>query len=136
MANQGFNEDAVLNELKQNDKQQLVLNGRVALKDYQRLFVVGQALTGDEHFGLNMGASPMPRTWGLVSHLVMSAPNPLLAITSLMNYSRLQLDFAQFDLCEPQGNDLVLSWQSNAPRRPSRHVIEHMFANIVALANT
>jgi AraC-like DNA-binding protein len=54
----------------------------------------------------------------------------------MMNYSRLQLDFAQFELEEPEGDELVLSWHSNAPRRPSRHVIEHMFANIVALANT
>ena len=136
LAAQGIDEAAALKALKQADKQQLVRNGRVPLKDYQQLFAVGQALTGDEHFGLNMGASPMPRTWGLVSHLVMSAPNPLLAITALMNYSRLQLDFAQFDLSEPGGEDLVLSWHSNAPRRPSRHVVEHMFANIVALANS
>lgn len=136
LASQGIDETTVLKELKRKHKQQLVLNGRVPLKDYQRLFAVGQAMTGDEHFGLNMGASPMPRTWGLVSHLVMSAPNPLLAITALMNYSRLQLDFAQFDLSEPEGDDIVLSWYSNAPSRPSRHLIEHMFANIVALANS
>ena len=136
LASQSIDETTVLKQLKRTDKQQLVLNGRVPLQDYQRLFAVGQALTGDEHFGLNMGVSPMPRTWGLVSHLVMSAPNPLLAITALLNYSRLQLDFAQFDLSEPEGDDIVLSWQSNAPRRPSRHVIEHMFANIVALANS
>lgn len=136
LASEGFDEATVLNELKRKDKQQLVLNGRVPLNDYQRLFAVGQALTGDEHFGLNMGASPMPRTWGLVSHLVMSAPDPLLAITALMNYSRLQLDFAQFDLSEPEGDDMVLSWHGNAPRRPSRHVIEHMFANIMALASS
>jgi AraC-like DNA-binding protein len=136
LASQSINETTVLEELKRSDKQQLVLNGRVPLKDYQRLFAVGQALTGDDHFGLNMGASPMPHTWGLVSHLAMSAPNPLSAITALMNYSRLQLDFAQFDLSEPVGNDIVLSWHSNAPRRPNRHVIEHMFANIVALANS
>jgi AraC-like DNA-binding protein len=136
LASQGVDEATVLKELKRKDRQQLVLNSRVALKDYQRLFAVGQALTSDEHFGLNMGASPMPRTWGLVSHLAMSAPTPLIALSALMNYSRLQLDFAQFELCEPEGNDLVLSWHSNAPRRPSRHVIEHMFANIVALANS
>jgi AraC-like DNA-binding protein len=83
-----------------------------------------------------MGASPMPRTWGLVSHLAMSAPTPLIALSALMNYSRLQLDFAQFDLDEPEDSNLILSWQSNTPRRPSRHVIEHMFANIVALSNS
>ena len=136
LACQGFEETTVLRELKRTDRQQLVVNRRVPLKHYQQLFAVGQALTGDEYFGLNMGASPMPRTWGLVSHLVMSAPNPLLAITALMNYSRLQLDFAQFELSEPEGDDIVLSWHSNAPRRPSRHVVEHMFANIVALANS
>jgi AraC-like DNA-binding protein len=136
LASQGIGETAVLKELKRKSRQQLVLNGRVPLKDYQQLFAVGQALTGDEHFGLNMGASPMPRTWGLVSHLAMSAPTPLIALSSLMNYSRLQLDFAQFELDEPEGDYLVLSWQSNAPRRPSRHVIEHMFANIVALASS
>lgn len=136
LAGRGIAEAAVLKELKLTDRLQLVLNGRVPLKDYQRLFTVGQALTGDEHFGLNMGASPMPRTWGLVSHLVMSAPNALLAITALMNYSRLQLDFAQFELSEAEGDHIVLSWHSNAPRRPSRHVVEHMFANIVALANS
>lgn len=136
LASQGFDETAVLKALKRKTRQQLVLNGRVPLKDYQRLFAVGQALTSDDHFGLNMGASPMPRTWGLVSHLAMSAPSPLIALSALMNYSRLQLDFAQFDLDEPEGDDLLLSWQSNAPRRPSRHVIEHMFANIVALASS
>ncbi|WP_101756732.1 AraC family transcriptional regulator [Oceanicoccus sp. KOV_DT_Chl] len=136
LSSQGIDESAVLNELKRNNRQQLVLNGRVSLKDYQRLFVVGQALTGDEHFGLNMGASPMPRSWGLVSHLAMSAPTPLIALSALLNYSRLQLDFAQFELDEPEGDNLVLSWLSNVPRRPSRHVIEHMFANILALASS
>ncbi|MBA6414021.1 AraC family transcriptional regulator ligand-binding domain-containing protein [Parahaliea sp. F7430] len=136
LASQGIDESTVLKQLKRRDKRQLVVNGRVALQDYQNLFAVGEALTEDNYFGLHMGASPMPRTWGLVSHLVMAAPNPLLAITALMNYSRLQLDFAQFDLSEPEGDELVLSWHSNAARRPSRHVIEHVFANIMALANT
>jgi len=135
LASRHIDEATALTALKLKDPQQLVLNGRVPLKAYQRLFTVGEALTGDEHFGLNMGASPMPRTWGLVSHLVMSAPNPLLAITALMNYSRLQLDFAQFELSEPGGDDIVLSWHSHSRQRPSRHVVEHMFANIVTLAN-
>lgn len=136
LTSQGVGEAAVLQALKRKDKQQLIINGRVPLEDYQQLFVVGQRLTGDKHFGLNMGASPMPRTWGLVSHLVMSAPNPLLAITSLMNYSRLQLDFAQFELGESEAGDLILSWHSNTPKRPSRHVIEHIFANILTLAKS
>jgi len=83
-----------------------------------------------------MGASPMPRTWGLVSHLVLSAPNAWLALTALMKYSKLQLDFAQFDLNESNGEDLVLSWRSNAPHPPNRHVVEHMFANIMELASS
>ena len=136
LASQGIDETAVLKQLKRKSRQQLGLNGRVPLQDYQRLFAVGQALTGDDQFGLNMGASPMPRSWGLVSHLAMSAPTPLIALSALMNYSHLQLDFAQFDLDEPEDGNLILSWQSNTPRRPSRHVIEHMFANIVALSNS
>jgi len=136
LASLGIEEPALLKALKRNSRQQLVLNGRVPLKEYEHLFAVGGSLSGDEHFGLNMGASPMPRTWGLVSHLAMSAPSPLIALSALMNYSRLHLDFAQFVLDEPEGDNLLLSWQSNAPRRTSRHVVEHMFANIVALASS
>lgn len=132
----GIAEETLLTSLKRNSRKQLVLNGRVPLKDYERLFAMGQALTGDEHFGLNMGATPMPRTWGLVSHLAMSAPTPLVALSSLMNYSRLHLDFAQFVLDEPEGDNLLLSWHSTAPKRTSRHVVEHMFANIVALSSS
>jgi len=132
----GIEEVALLKALNRNSRQQLVLNGRVPLKEYERLFAVGGALSGDEHFGLNMGATPMPCSWGLVSHLAMSAPSPLMALSALLNYSRLQLDFAQFELDEPEGGNLLLSWRSNAPKRPSRHVIEHMFANIVALASS
>ena len=136
LASQGIDETAVLKHLKRKSKLQLMLNGRVSLKNYQHLFDAGQTLTGDEQFGLNMGTSPMPRSWGLVSHLAMSAPTPLIALSALMNYSRLQLDFAQFYLAEPEDDHLILSWQSNTSRRPSRHVIEHMFANIVTLSNS
>jgi len=136
LASLGIDEAVLLKALKRSSRQQLELNGRVPLKEYERLFAAGQALTDDEHFGLNMGATPMPCTWGLVSHLAMSAPSPLIALSSLMNYSHLHLDFAQFVLDEPEGGNLLLSWQSNAPKRTSRHVVEHMFANIVALASS
>jgi hypothetical protein len=71
LADRGVDEALVLRELGLVDKQQLVINTRIALRDYERLFEIGQALTGDKYFGLNMGTSPMPRTWGLVSHLAM-----------------------------------------------------------------
>ena len=135
LADQGVEESRVLEELGLAGKHQLVINARVALRDYERLFKIGQALTGDEYFGLNMGASPMPRTWGLVSHLAMSAPNALLAVTALMNYSRLQLDFVHFTVQEAD-DEVVLYSHIDAPRRPSRHVIEHMIANIMELANS
>lgn len=136
LATLGIAKNAVLKEVRRKERPPAAVNGRVSLADYQRLFAASQALTGDAHFGLHMGASPMPQTWGLVSHVVMSAPNPLLAITSLMKYSFLQFDFARFELSASDGEYLVLSWHSNAPRRPSHHVIEHIFANIVALGNS
>ncbi len=136
LADRGVDEARVLKALGLEDKQQLVFNARVPLRDYEQLFEIGQVLTGDEYFGLNMGASPMPRTWGLVSHLAMSAPNALLAVTALMNYSKLQLDFVHFTVNAAADDEVVLSSHIDVPRRPSRHVIEHMFANIMKLANS
>lgn len=136
LADQGIAETRVLDELRLEDKQQLVFNARVPLRAYEQLFDIGQLLTGDEYFGLNMGASPMPRTWGLVSHLAMSAPNVLLAVTALMDYSKLQLDFVHFTVNAAADDEVALSIQLDVPRRPSRHVIEHMIANIMVLASS
>jgi len=136
LASQGVDEARVLRELGRDSRAQVIFHNRLPLKEYERLFDVGQRLTGDRHFGLNMGAYPMPRTWGLVSHLAMSAPNALLALTALMNYSRLQLNFVNFAVSETEEGQLVLSSHIGIPHRPSRHVIEHIFANVMELANS
>jgi AraC-like DNA-binding protein len=58
------------------------------------------------------------------------------AVTVLMNYSKLQLDFVHFTVNAAADDEVVLSSHIDVPRRPSRHVIEHMFANIMKLANS
>jgi len=136
LASRGVGELRVLNELGCRDKKTLIHEGRVAVDVYEHLFDIGEALTGDRYFGLNMGASPYPRTWGLVSHLAMSAPNPLMAVTALMNYSQLHLDFAHFEMAETAAEELVLSWHNHSGRPVNRHLVEHIFANILELAQS
>jgi len=115
---------------------QLLPAGRVPLALYEKLFEAGEQLTGDHCFGLNMGASPWPRSWGLVSHLAVSAPDAITAASALMDYSELQLNFLRFRVRELEGGRICMEAQHDGIARLSRHVAEHLLANIAVLAST
>jgi len=110
--------------------------GRVSLLNYRALFEAGVALTGDQCFGMNMGARPFPRSWGLVSHLAVAAPNAFTAVSALMDYSELQLNFLRFRIRERSPGQLGIELQFDDPRAVHRHMVEHLIANIVVLAST
>ena len=114
----------------------LVPAGRVPLPLYERLFETGEVLTGDRYFGLNMGARPFPRSWGLVSHLAVSAPDAISAATALMDYSELQLHFLRIRLRELDSGNRCMELQHEGVPQLNRHVAEHLLANIVVLAST
>lgn len=118
------------------DANRLLVAGRVPLYRYEQLFEAGASLTGDRYFGLNMGARPYPRSWGLVSHLAASAPDALSAATALMNYSELQLNFLHFELQLSESKEVIMEWRHDAVPRLNRHVAEHLLANISVLAST
>lgn len=113
----------------------LLPTGRVPLSIYERLFAAGEQLTGDHCFGLNMGASPRPRSWGLVSHLAISAPDAMTAVSALMDYSELQLNFARFRLRLADRERMCMVLQHDAVASLSRQVVEHLLANIAVVAS-
>lgn len=135
LAECGFGADEVLARAGMAGSS-LLLTGRVPLSVYERLFEAGEALTGDRYFGLNMGARPYPRSWGLVSHLAVSAPDAITAASALMDYSELQLHFLRFRLRELDGARMCMELQHEGVPRLNRHVAEHLLANIVVLAST
>lgn len=135
LASRGFSAERVLARAGFSAPQ-LLPGGRVPLGYYEKLFEAGEALTGDPYFGLNMGACPWPRSWGLVSHLAVSAPDALTAASALMDYSELQLNFLRFRLRELKGGQLCMELQHDGVPRLQRHVVEHLLANIVTLAST
>lgn len=114
----------------------LLPSGRVPLKLYEALFEAGEVLTGDHCFGLNMGIQPYPRSWGLVSHLAVSAPDALTAASALMDYSELQLNFVRFRVREMDGGRMCMELQHDSAVSLNRHVVEHLLANIAVLAST
>lgn len=118
------------------DSPKLLPAGRVPLHYYERLFAAGEALTGDRYFGLNMGARPWPRSWGLVSHLAVAAPDAMTAASALMDYSELQLNFLRFRLHEREGGDIWMELQHDSALQMQRQVVEHLLANIVTVATT
>ncbi|MDX1734092.1 MAG: AraC family transcriptional regulator ligand-binding domain-containing protein [Halioglobus sp.] len=118
------------------DVARLLPSGRVHLGVYERLFEAGERLTGDDCFGLNMGASPYPQSWGLVSHLAVSAPDAMTAASALMDYSELQLNFVRFRVSELSDSRLCMELHHDGVDRLSRHVAEHLLANIAVLAST
>ena len=118
------------------DSPQLLRAGRVPLHYYERLFAAGEELTGDRYFGLNMGARPWPRSWGLVSHLAVSAPDAMTAASALMDYSELQLNFLRFRLREPESGEIWMELQHDRALQLQRQVVEHLLANIVTVATT
>lgn len=118
------------------DGARLVATSRVPLALYERLFQAGEALTGDECFGVNMGAQPYPRSWGLVSHLAVSAPDAMAAATALMDYSELQLNFLHFVLRDIDRESRCLEIQHEGRRPLDRHVVEHLLVNVTVLAGT
>ncbi len=127
---------AVVLESAGLDAGRLLPAGRVPLSTYERLFEAGERLTGDHCFGLNMGAAPCPRTWGLVSHLAVSAPDAMTAVSALMDYSELQLNFARFRVVELSDARLCMELQHDGVQRLNRHVVEHLLTNIAVLAST
>lgn len=135
LAELGFDADTVLATAGISSAR-LLASGRVPLALYEQLFEAGEVLTRDHCFGLNMGARPYPRSWGLVSHLAVSAPDATTAATSLMDYSELQLNFLRFVLCETDDGRIALEMHHEGPRPPHRHVVEHLLANIAVLAST
>ncbi len=135
LAECGFPADVVFRQAGL-EAPRLLPSGRVPLAVYERLFEAGEALTGDRYFGLNMGARPYPRSWGLVSHLAVSAPDSITAASALMDYSELQLNFLRFRLRELGGGNMCMELQHEGVPRLNRHVAEHLLANIVVLAST
>jgi AraC-like DNA-binding protein len=114
----------------------LLSASRVPLGLYEQLFDAGERLTGDHCFGLNMGALRYPRSWGLVSHLAVSAPDAMTAVSALMDYSELQLNFLRFRIRESGDGRFSMELQHDGVRQPHRHVVEHLIANIAVLAST
>jgi len=114
----------------------LLASERIPLALYERLFDAGEALTADPCFGINMGAHPYPHSWGLVSHLAVAAPNAMTAVSALMDYSELQLNFIKFSLRELEDNTRCLELQHGSKRPFNRHVVEHLLANVTVLAGT
>ena len=135
LAELGFDEAAVAKEagfpLGLLDHRQ-----RIPYKLYASLFEAGESLTGDNCFGLHMGLAPWPRSWGLVSHLAVAAPNAMAAVGALMNYSELQLDFLRFELQQSEQGESSLVWLHPEVPELAPHVAEHLLANITALAST
>lgn len=131
----GFPPSAVVAHVGLDPRQRLV-GGRVPLPFYEQLFDAGEALTGDRYFGLNMGARPWPRSWGLVSHLAVAAPDAMTAVSALMDYSELQLSFLRFRLRELEEGHVCVELQHDGVQQLKRHVVEHLLANIVTLATT
>jgi AraC-like DNA-binding protein len=114
----------------------LLPSGRVPLAVYEELFNAGEQLTGDHCFGLNMGVCPYPRSWGLVSHLAVSAPDAMTAASALMDYSELQLNFLRFRVRELEDRRICMELQHDGVQQLNRHVVEHLLANIAVLAST
>lgn len=110
---------------------------RVPLADYAGLLEEAARSSGDEHIGLHIGATPLPDNWGLLSYLAITAPNALLAIRVLMEYSALQFDFGHFVLNTARiGEGLVsLEWRSDISGPLNRHVMEHLYANVLTLSD-
>jgi AraC-like DNA-binding protein len=135
LAEMGHPTEAVLKEAG-IPSLRLLTSGRVPLALYERLFDAGQKLTGDHCFGLNVGARPYPRSWGLVSHLAVSAPDAMTAASALMDYSELQLNFLRFRIRELEGGRICTELLHDGVRHLNRHVVEHLLANIVVLAST
>ncbi len=117
------------------ERRQHLPAGRLPLPLYEKLFEAGEALTGDRYFGLNMGTRPWPRSWGLVSHLAVSAPDALTAATALMDYSELHLNFMCFEL-RPSSRGMCLELRHEGVPQLNRHVVEHLLGNICTLAST
>ena len=109
---------------------------RLPLAHYERLFEAGEALTGDHCFGFSMGVAPFPKSWGLVTHLAVSAPDALTAVSALMDYSELQLNFLRFQVRELGPGQLCMRLEHDGQRPLNRHVVEHLLGNIVILAST
>ena len=135
LAERGHSPDLVLQTAGLGSRQ-LLPSGRVPLQIYEELFEAGEALTGDRYFGLNMGALPYPHSWGLVSHLAVSAPDAFTAVSALMDYSELQLDFLRFRVRELEGGRTCMELRHEGVVELKRHVVEHLLANIVTLATT
>ena len=115
---------------------QLPASDRLPLAYYEALFQAGEKLTGDHCFGFTMGVSPFPKSWGLVSHLAVSAPSALTAVSALMDYSELQLNFLRFRVRELEAERLCMEVEHDGQRELNRHVVEHLLGNIVILAST
>ncbi|MEM1402545.1 MAG: helix-turn-helix domain-containing protein [Pseudomonadota bacterium] len=111
-------------------------SNRLPVAYYEALFQAGEKLTGDHCFGFTMGVSPFPKSWGLVSHLAVSAPNALTAVSALMDYSELQLNFLRFRVRELEAERLCMEIEHDGQRALNRHVVEHLLGNIVILAST
>ncbi len=136
LAQQEVQEHQVLEQMGLSDKSQMLINGRVPLHLYEQLYEVAEQITGDVYIGLHVGTTPLPQSWGLVSYLAMTAPNVLTALQALMQYSMLQLDFGHFKMHESSRGNITVTWQSDLPKHPNRHILEHLHANVTVLAKS
>jgi AraC-like DNA-binding protein len=136
LSQQGIDEQQVLSKLRLSSTSQMLINNRIPLNHYERLYDVAEQLTGDPYIGLHVGATPLPKSWGLVSYLAMSASNAMMAIKAFMQYSMLQLDLGHLTLEDVDDESVAITWKLDTPRDPNRHVIEHLYANIMVLAES
>lgn len=105
----------------------------VPLIDVARLFALVLQRTGDEAFGLRLGAAAQVRSFPVLGHAVLGSADLGGAITRLLRYERVVGELGTARL-EEDGEDARLWWDCPVPMPYARYVREAAVAGWVAVA--
>ncbi len=106
---------------------------RIPLRRFVHLVELGARRTGDDCFGLNLGASyPLSRA-GVLWYLIANSATVGAALSNLSRYIPLQVDTAELELCE-SGRDASLSYRLADPQIPERRHYNERSIAIIAKA--
>jgi AraC-like DNA-binding protein len=102
---------------------------RISAQRYLQLFAHGQALSGDENFGLHLGESVRPGYYGVLGYLVMSCPTLADALHRQARYVELVASLGRIELNdEPPDAHLEAqvahSWQPLLPQVQAQSALQ------------
>jgi len=132
IAQKGYSRDDLLWKLGLNEEDLNNPDFFFSASLYNRIYELGEDITGDANLGLAFGAESTPDVGSDLGLMASTCETVADVLRYQLRYSSLVRNFDHFELATI-GDELIISWTSEVP--VSTHVVEEVFARRTSFIN-